>query len=244
MDGEFKITKREILVSISIVAILVILGLFISSKISEAQMDKNEVYNKALKVKSSDMFKYGMQTNIGNAFVYGDLKAVDTVTYPEIGGAYMYAEKVKEEYTRHTRQVAHTSGSGKNRHTYYTTEVYYTWDAVSRNEVKCKQISFLDATFTSDKIKIPSAEHIKMIQESGYVRYQYYGTPVKHTGTIFTKLSNNTINGTTFYEDATIDKVMQDLESDVSNIIFWVVWIIFIIACVIGFYYLNNRWLE
>ena len=29
-----------------------------------------------------------MRTNVGNAFVYGDLKAVDTVTYPEIGGEY------------------------------------------------------------------------------------------------------------------------------------------------------------
>lgn len=41
------------------------------------------------------MFQYGMDTNVGNAFVYGDLKAVDTVTYPEIGGEYMYVEKLK-----------------------------------------------------------------------------------------------------------------------------------------------------
>lgn len=50
-----------------------------------------------------------MRTNAGNAFVYGDLKAVDTVTYPEIGGEYIYIEKVKERYTMHTRQVAHTT---------------------------------------------------------------------------------------------------------------------------------------
>lgn len=41
------------------------------------------------------MFQYGKDTNVGNAFVYGDLKAVDTVTYPEIGGEYMYVEKSK-----------------------------------------------------------------------------------------------------------------------------------------------------
>ena len=94
--GDFEITKREILVSISIIAVMILFGILISSKISEYQMDKNEIYNKAVKIESQEMFQYGMDTNVGNAFVYGDLKAVDTVTYPEIGGEYMYVEKVKE----------------------------------------------------------------------------------------------------------------------------------------------------
>lgn len=93
--GDFEITKREILVSISIIAVMILFGILISSKISEHQMDKNEIYNKAVKIESQEMFQYGMDTNVGNAFVYGDLKAVDTVTYPEIGGEYMYVEKSK-----------------------------------------------------------------------------------------------------------------------------------------------------
>lgn len=103
--GDFEITKREILVSISIIAVMILFGILISSKISECQMDKNEIYNKAVKIESQEMFQYGMDTNVGNAFVYGDLKAVDTVTYPEIGGEYMYVEKIKERYTMHTRTV-------------------------------------------------------------------------------------------------------------------------------------------
>lgn len=99
--GDFEITKREILASISIIAVMILIGILISSKISEYQMDKNEKYNKAVKIESQEMFQYGMDTNVGNAFIYGDLKAVDTVTYPEIGGEYMYVEKVKERYTRH-----------------------------------------------------------------------------------------------------------------------------------------------
>ena len=100
--GDFEITKREILASISIIAVMILIGILISGKISECQMDKNEKYNKAVKIESQEMFRYGMDTNVGNAFVYGDLKAVDTVTYPEIGGEYMYVEKVKERYTMHT----------------------------------------------------------------------------------------------------------------------------------------------
>ena len=93
--GDFTITKREILASISIIAIMLLIGFLISGKIQESQLDKNEKYNKALKIEDSEMFVYGMRTNIGNAFIYGELKAVDTVTYPEIGGEYMYVKKLK-----------------------------------------------------------------------------------------------------------------------------------------------------
>ena len=84
--GDFEITKREIIASISIITVMILIGVLISSKISEHQMDKNEIYNKAVKIENTDLFWYGMDTNVGNAFVYGDLEAVDTVTYPEIGG--------------------------------------------------------------------------------------------------------------------------------------------------------------
>ena len=111
--GNFEITKREILVSVSIVAIMLLIGVLIAGKISDYQLDKNEKYNKAIKIESQELFEYGMRTNAGNAFVYGDLKAVDTVTYPEIGGEYIYIEKVKERYTMHTRQVSKIDLPGK-----------------------------------------------------------------------------------------------------------------------------------
>lgn len=65
--GDFEITKREILASISIIAVMLLIGVLIASKISEYQMDKNEIYNKALKIESQDLFQYGMDTNAGNA---------------------------------------------------------------------------------------------------------------------------------------------------------------------------------
>lgn len=91
--GDFEITKREILASISIIAAMLLIGFVISGKISNYILDRNEKYNKAVKIENSDLFEYGMRTNIGYAFVYGDLKAVDTVSYPEIDGEYMYIEK-------------------------------------------------------------------------------------------------------------------------------------------------------
>lgn len=75
--GDFEITKREILASISIIAMMLLIGFVISGRISNYILDRNEKYNKAIKIESSDLFEYGMRTNVGYAFVYGDLKAVD-----------------------------------------------------------------------------------------------------------------------------------------------------------------------
>ena len=243
--GDFEITKREILTSISIIAVMILIGVLISGKISEHQMDKNEIYNKAVKIESTDLFQYGMDTNIGNAFVYGDLKAVDTVTYPEIGGKYMYVKKVKERYTEHTKQVAHTKTVNGKSQTYYTTETYWSWDRVGSENVKCKEISFCGITFDSNKFGIPSTNYIDTIKESSHVRYKYYGTETKFTGTIFTELKDKTISDNTyFYNNKNIEETVDCLESEGGEISFWIFWIILIIACVFGFYYLDNKWLE
>ena len=123
--GEFKITKREIFASISIVAVMFLFGVLISGKISEVQMDENEVYNKAVKIDSMDLFQHGMDTNVGNAFVYGDLEAVDTVTYPEIGGEYIFVEKIEKRYEKHEREVTKEDSDGNK---YTETEESYEWD--------------------------------------------------------------------------------------------------------------------
>ena len=243
--GNFEITKREIIASISIIAVMILIGVLISEKISEHQMDKNEVYNKAVKIESTDLFQYGMDTNVGNAFVYGDLKAVDTVTYPEIGGEYMYVEKVKEKYTMHTRQVAHTRTVNGKSQTYYTTETYWTWDRVSSEDKKCKEISFCGITFKSNKFDIPGTDYIDTIKESSHIRYKYYGIGTKFTGTIFTELKDKTISdNTNFYNNMNIEETVERLESDGGEIVFWILWIILMVVCIFGFYYLDNKWLE
>lgn len=242
--GGFVITKREIIASISIIAVMVIIGVLISTNISEHQMDKNEVYNKAVKIESKEMFQYGMDTNVGNAFVYGDLKAVDTVTYPEIGGEYMYVEKVKEEYTMHTRTVTHTDSEGNS---YTTTETYWEWDRVGSEDTKCKEISFCGVDFPSNKIRLPGTEYIDTINESGWIRYKYYGVGIEYSGTIFADLRNKTIpNNTKFYNNYTIDETIELLESESDFLIsiFWILWIILIGGAMYGFYYLDNKWLE
>lgn len=240
--GDFEITRREVLASVSIIAIMLLIGSLLSAKISNWQMDRNEKYNKAVKIENnSDLFQYGMNTNVGNAFVYGELKAIDTVTYPEIGGEYMYVKKVKEKYTKHTRRVSHRSGD----HTYYTTETYWTWDYVGSEDIEGKEISFCGIKFPIKKIDYPSPDYIETIKESYYVRYKYYGTATEYKGTVFTALKDKTIeDGSSFYEDSKIPEVIDRLESGIWNVVFWIFWILLTGFAVFGFYYLDNEWLE
>lgn len=239
--GNFEITKREIIASISIIAVMFLIGVLISSKISDWQINQNDKYNKAVKIQSADLFQYGMETNVGNAFVYGELKAVDTVTYPEIGGKYIYVKKVKEKYTRHTRRVAHKSG----KRTYYTTETYWTWDYVGKESKKAKKINFCGIDFKSNKIVLPDDEYIDTVKESSHIRYKYYGVGTKYKGTIFTSLKDKTISDKTkFYNNRNIEETVKHLETGAWLVLFRVFWAILTGMVVFGFYYLDNDWLE
>ena len=241
-----EVTKREVIAGFVIIAFMMIVGFFISDNITDWQNEQNAKYQKAIHIENDkDMFQYGMDTNVGNAFVYGDLTAIDPVSYDEVDGEYMYIEKVKERYTMHTRQVAHTRRVGKTTQTYYTTETYWTWDRVDSENKKCKEISFCGVVFDSNKIDIPSEELIDTINESSHIRYKYYGVSKKYTGTIFAKLSNHTIpEGTDFFNNQKINEVLELKTTGGWNIIFWIAWIVLIALLTYGFYYLDNRWLN
>ena len=253
--GDFEITFREILASISIVAVMLLIGFVISGKISQSQVDKNEKYYKALKINNDkDIFQHGMETNIGNAFIYGELKAVDTVTFSEIGGEYMYVEKVEERYERHERTVTKTDSNGKEHE---ETEVYYTWDTEDSESLHSKELKFCGTTFPYSKIDVPYGSYIKTIPgsrtyswKSGEfvkVRFVYYGTDTKFKGTMYTELKDKTIsNNSSFYKDKSIDETVEYLESSgvFAQVLFWIFWIILTGAAVFGFYYLDNEWLE
>lgn len=88
---DMTITKREVFVSIVIVCVMILFGVIIADGINDTVMERQQEFNTAVKIDNDkDLFEYGMKTNVGNAFVYGELKAVDTVTFDEIGGEYSY----------------------------------------------------------------------------------------------------------------------------------------------------------
>ena len=242
---DIEITVKEIILSIAIICLLLITGLSISNKIHEKKLDAERKYNTAIKIDNdADLFEYGMNTNIGNAFVYGTLKAVDTVSYPEINGEYLYLKKVKERYTMHTRIVTYTTGSGKNMRTHTRTEHYWTWDYVSSESKQSKQIQFLNSTFDTNLISLPSDYHIDTIKESSNTRYVYYGIDKEHIGTIFTELKDNTISPCEFHKNMTIDATLDYYTFMDWRILFWIFWIVLMGGILFAFISFENRWME
>jgi hypothetical protein len=244
--GDFSISKREILISIAIIAVMIVFGLMIHGSIEDSIMLKNQEYNLALQIDNNkDMFQYGMQTNVGNAYVYGTLKCLDPVTFEEIGGEYSAVEKVKERYTRHTRLVTETYTDAKgNVHTRTKEEVYWTWDAIDRWNKRSTKISFVDVEFDYGMINFPSASHIKTIKESSKIRYVYYGAPIESTGTLYTRLENNTINESSFHRNWTIEQTHKHHTSSGALVWFWIGWTLLTGLLVFGFVYIDNHWLE
>lgn len=245
MDG-FKITKREALVSVIIVSVMLIIGIIIHGNINDRLMLEYQKYNTALQIENdADLFAYGMRTNVGNAFVYGDLKAVDTVTYPEINGEYSYVEKVKERYTKHYRTVTKTrTDANGNTHTYTEIEEYWTWDVIDSWNKQATKITFLDIEFDYGTISFPYRRHIDTQKESYYIRYVYYGSPAECTGTLYAVLENDTINDSKFYHNYNIEETIECLETSWQLVLFWIFWVLLTGGCVFGFYYIDNKWLE
>ena len=247
-------TKRELLMSISIVAVMLLIGLSISNKISDYYIDESEIYNTAIQIDNTDLFKHGMDTNVGNAFVYGDLEAINTVTYPEIDGEYIYIKKIEERYERHEREVEKKDSKGNK---YIETEIYYSWDHQKTEYKYAEEIKFCNVVMSYKKINLPSPEYVDTIEgdrtysyKSGEyvkVRYQYYGILTKYTGTIFTDLRDGTLSdGSRFYNNMTIEDTLERLNSfaELVIFIFWAGWITITILAVLGFCSLDNEWLE
>lgn len=237
-----KITKREVIFSIALICIMFVIGIVLSDKINDSLMEQYQEYNTALQINDDpELFRYGMRTNIGNAFVHGDLAAVDPVSYPEVDGLYGSMTKVTERYTRHTRTVTTRDSNG---HTHTKTEVYWTWDAIDREYRNATTISYLGVEFPYGTIEYFPENYITTIKTSSHLRDKYYGSDISYTGTLFANLSDNTISQTSFYNDMTIDKTIEYLETKIQLVIFWIFWIILICVATYGFYYLDNRWLE
>lgn len=241
-----EITKREVIGSVVIVALMLIIGFAISEKIQQNMLEDYQVYDTAAKIDDDkELFEYGMKTNVGYAFVYGKLKTLDPVSYPEVSGKYSYIKKEEQEYREHYtyEEEEYKDSNGKKR-TRRKEKKYWTWDTMRTESKTATRILFLDVEFAYEKIPFPSSHQLETVKTGYHRRNVYYGTDTDFQGTIFTSLKENTINSTEFYKNQTISETIEDLESGTEVIIFWIFWILLTIGLVLGFYYLDNKWLN
>ena len=111
-----EIKKREVIASVVIVALMLIIGFAISEKIRQNLLEDYQVYDTAAQIDNNrELFEYGIKTNIGYTFVYGELKTLDPISYPEVSGKYSYIKKEEQEYIQHFRPVPkfYTDSKGK-----------------------------------------------------------------------------------------------------------------------------------
>lgn len=246
--GDIEITFREILICIIITLILVGLGFLISTGIKNGISENNEKYYKSLKINNNEeQFKYAIKTNIGYVLAEGKVQAKDGVSIADIEGTYFYIRKEKEEYTMHTRQVEHTrTKSDGTTGTYYTTEEYWTWDYVGKEEFNTEKFNFLGVDFDYETIKFSNTEYLETKDGGYHIRYKYYVIPFEFEGTLFTYINDNTINDNTFSNNKTIDNIIQKKqdEENTDTAIFWIIWIIAIEFIDFGYVSLDNYYLE
>lgn len=240
-----EIKPKEVIVSLAIIAVMMILGIGIGNRVQERLLEKYQEYDSAVKIDSEELFRYGMKTSIGHAFVYGKLKTLDPVGFPEIQGQYSYIKKEEQEYRKHEKTVrqSYTDENGETK-TREVKKEYWTWDTMYTETKTAKRISFLNVEFAYGKVPFPSSSYITTINTGYHRRNEYYGTGTEFQGTVYTTLKENTINNTSFYKSLTIDKTIEQLESGYEIIIFWLIWILLTAGCVVGFYFLKNKWLD
>lgn len=250
-----EIKKREVLCSVILVCIMLILGVVLGNSISQSATRTAERYATATVIKDTKQFRYGMDTDFGNALVYGEVSSDESVTFDEIGNGYLYIEKVREVYTRHTRTVTRTDSNGK---TYTTTEVYYSWDYAGSEEKQVETILFLGESFPYGTIGLSAgrldleaagvkAAKWNYIYTRSDIRYYYAAIPLSVTGTVFADLRNGTMsNVSSLYVDEEPEQVIAEKQNaeTVYLIVFWFLWVGLTVAAVFGFLYLDNRWLD
>lgn len=240
-DIEF--TFREILVSVVIALLMLGLGFFIAESIRDKVSSDNEKYFKALKINNqAELFDYAIRTEVGDVLSFGQFKANQPISDRLIKGKYFAINKTEEHYTMHTRTVSYKCG----KHTCHRTETYWTWDEVGNEKFTTKTFSFLGRNFNYNLIDFHNYDYIDTVKTSSYVRFKFDGIPLEFKGTLFSNTKNNTIKENVLFPSESIKEVINDKENSAGEWVigFWVAWSIFIIAGVIGFMALENRYLN
>lgn len=245
-----EVKPREIRVSVIIVLVMFAVGISIHNAIQRRVTRTAEIYATATIIQDPEQFRYGMETDFGNALLYGSVTSEESVTFDEIGGGFLHIRKVKEEYRKHTRTW--TDSKGK-RH----TETYWTWDYVSSQSRNVNTVTFLDCDFPYSQIDMPTyrlnlteagvSNRGNYIYKGLTTRYYYSVTVNGITGTLFANLRNGTINNqSALYGYQTPQEVIADKQGAGTwiAVVFWVLWIVGTGGIVYGFCYLDNRWLD
>lgn len=245
---DFEVTKREVLVSIIIVLLMVSLGFFMSTSIHNKVSINSEKYFKALKVDNNpELFGYAIDTEVGGMLSYGTLEASNPVSDPLIDGEYFSMVKIEQHYVQKIRTVTYTDSDGNTR---TKTETYWEWDEVKRERFNTDTFNYLGREFDYKLANLDMFDYSynDTIKDGFFsrVRWKFYTIPKEFNASIYSKAESKTIIDNEIYINQTIESLIAKKEKRADHAVtgFWIGWSIVILIAVVGFVAMDNRFIN
>lgn len=200
-------------VLIAVLTILPIAGILLAAYLKVRKMrsdtQRSAELRKAVHLDNRDMFCYGMDTDVGNAFVYGELRAVDPVSVPALYGEYYCISRVEEEYVEKTRYVTESVYRNGQMETERKEETYYEWEEISTKRIHCRRVTFMDVEFPYEKIPLHPTAVVKS-STVGDRKCTWYAAPSVMQGTLYTWLGNHTIaDRSRFFDGLSLEEALD-----------------------------------
>ena len=245
---DFKVTLREAIFSVLIVGVLYSVGFLVAGAIQKGTDERNLKYRQAIQIKDSgEQLSHACNTDVGYAFVEGDFKTIDPVSFDGLDGKHLSIRRDKEKYTMHTRVENYTVSDGKGGVQTRTRVVtYWTWNVVKTDRKRANLISLCGNNYSTDAFRFDDIGTESHVKNTGFrTRDVFYYKPKDFRGTIFAELKEGGIHGKpSILKDRSIEWAYENYTSSCAVVVFWVFWWILIIAAVIGFVIIDNKWLE
>lgn len=242
-----EVTKREILISLTILGIMVGLGVWISSPIISAATEGYFATVSSTVVDTEDKFDYIRRTEVGRFIADGTLTVIDPVSLEELPKSYSYIKKVKEEYRLHTETYTTTDSKG---HVTTHTRTYHSWDEVKHWEYKSERAMFLGKEFKyTDVFRYQHNKDTIIKADTKWydndTRYVYYTGPTSFEGCMTGIVEGKQYKDAKFRNELTSQDLIDRAETGINGtrVIFWLLWFLLTAGLITGFYALENRWL-
>ena len=245
-DG-WDLTLRELIFSILILGVLFAIGFFASGAIEKHVNDSNLRYNQAVALQSDDEFKHALSTDVGYVFANGTLAADKPVKNEHLDGEWLCVDVKHQRYQMHTRRVAYTVTDSKGRtHTKYRTETYWSWDTVGRSSDHSPTVTYCGVQFDYGKFNYGYMPEETSKHSTGYHKRDVVTVvPKTFNATLFGEAKSNDLVGQNILlVPMSMEEYREDLTNSHAVMIFWILWSVFSVIVLFGFYVIENNWLE
>lgn len=241
------LTLRELVFSVLIVGVMVLVGFFVSEVIERKVNDSNLRYNQAVALLTNDEFKHALDTDVGYVFGNGRLVADSPVKNKHLEGEYLSVYVEHQQYRKHTRRVAYTVTDSKGRtHTRYRTETYWSWDTMSRSSDHSPTVTYCGVKFPYNKFGYDWMGSDTTRHSTGFhARDVVTVVPKTFIASVFGEAKSKTLVGNGLpLSPMSIEKYRKYLTTSHALSLFWIIWGVVIVFALVGFYVVENDWLE